>query len=151
MTLRTMLGIGWSILCGLAGGWLVLMPWALNVQGSGDWTDQTKGAFWTGLALLAVCLIGLVVTIGLVMRSLAPARSPREKAAGEPAAADQAELDRALLQIATKLAADLNAPANGSTNAPANGPVNGQATAPAADKEPLRQGDGVLTHRGAEQ
>lgn len=127
MTLRTMLGIGWSILCGLAGGWLVLMPWALNVQGDGDWTTVTKGAFWTGLILLAVCLIGLLVTIGLVLRSLAPARPPQAKQA-EQSGPDQAELDRALLQIATRLATDLN----GSSR---DGHVP--------------DGDGVLTHRGA--
>ena len=149
MTLRTMLGIGWSILVGLAGGWLVLTPWALNVQGDGDWTDLTKGAFWTGLALLAICAIGLAVTIGMIMRTLAPARPPRQQlaAAGE----DQAELDRALLQIASKLAADLNAPANGQTNGVANGSTRGQPAAQAADDERLPEGDGVLTHRGTER
>lgn len=142
MTLRTMLGIGWSILFGLAGGWLVLMPWALNVQGDGDWTDQTLGAFWTGLALLAVCAIGLAVTVGLVMRTLAPERPPRQRQAVE-AAEDQAELDRALLQIASKLAADLNAPANGQ--------ANGHTTATPADSEPLSEGAGMLSQGGAER
>lgn len=154
MTLRTMLGIGWSILVGLAGGWLVLMPWALNVQGNGDWTDVTKGAFWTGLALLAVCAIGLAVTIGLVVRALTPQRSPRPRQAAETRD-NQAELDRALLQIASKLAADLSAPTNdrgnGAVNPTANGTGNGQTAAPATDHEPVAEGEGVSTHRGAER
>jgi len=153
-----MLGIGWSILVGLAGGWLVLMPWALNVQGNGDWTDLTKGAFWTGLALLAICAIGLIVTIGLIVRAVTPQRPPRQRPAAETND-NQAELDRALLQIASKLAADLSAPANGRTNgavtrtapAPANGTVNGQTAAPATTNEPATEGEGVLTHGGAER
>lgn len=142
MTLRTMLGIGWSILFGLAGGWLVLMPWALNVQGDGDWTDQTLGAFWTGLALLAVCAIGLAVTVGLAMRTLAPEHQSRQRQAVE-AAEGQAELDRALLQIASKLAADLNAPASGQ--------ANGRTAASPADNEPLPEGAAVLTQRGTQR
>jgi Flp pilus assembly protein protease CpaA len=98
-----MLGIGWSILCGFVGGWLVLMPWALNVQGGGDWTTVTKVSFGTGLGLLVFCLIGLVFTSMQVVRLLAP---PRRSRAAEPAEqqqqqADQESLDRALLQRAS--------------------------------------------------
>ncbi len=128
MTLRTMLGIGWSILLGFAGGWLVLMPWALNVQGGGDWTTVTKVSFGTGLGLLVFCLVGLVVTTMQIVRLLAPPRAAR---AAEPAEqqqqADQESLDRALLQLATKLVADLEAPAP----SPAQPAV--PATAPAAE------------------
>jgi hypothetical protein len=112
VTLRTMLGIGWSMLFGLAGGWLVLMPWALNLQGSGDWTTVTKDSFWTGLGLLALCLIGLVVTIALVVRSVSPTRRGQDQTTEEDRA-EQQDLDRALLQIATKLAADLDGSASG--------------------------------------
>ena len=109
MALRTMLGIGWSILCGLAGGWLALMPWALNVQGDGDWTAVTKGSFWTGVGLLALGLVGLVVTLGEVARLLAPSLRTREHRPAGEHRADEEELDRTLLQLATKLAADLDA------------------------------------------
>jgi hypothetical protein len=131
VTLRTMLGIGWSILCGFAGGWLVLMPWALNVQGGGDWTTVTKVSFGTGLGLLVFCLIGLVATTLQIVRLLAPPRRARASESGEQQqqqqqAADQESLDRALLQLATKLVADLEAPAPGQTQ-PA-----GPAAAPAA-------------------
>lgn len=142
MTLRTMLGIAWSILCGIVGGWLVLMPWALNVQGGGDWTTVTKVSFGTGLGLLVFCLIGLIGTAMQIVRLLAP---PRRARAAEPAAqqqqqADQESLDRALLQLATKLVADLEAPAPGQaqtagqTAAPAAGPSapNGMSTRPQA-------------------
>jgi len=121
-----MLGIGWSILCGFAGGWLVLMPWALNVQGGGDWTTVTKVSFGTGLGLLVFCLIGLIATSLQIVRLLA---RPRQARAPEPAAqqqhADQESLDRALLQLATKLVADLEAPAPGQAQ-PA-GPAPAQA------------------------
>lgn len=139
MTLRTMLGIGWSIVTGLAGGWLVLMPWALNLQGGGDWTAVTKVSFGTGLGLLAFCLVGLVVTSLQIVRLVAP---PRRARAAEPAAqqehADQESLDRALLQLATKLVADLEAPAPAQTQ-PA-GPEPAAASAPASSGAPAPNG-----------
>jgi hypothetical protein len=126
-----MLGIGWSILVGFAGGWLVLMPWALNLQGGGTWTTVTKVSFGTGLGLLVFCLIGLIATTLQIVRLLAP---PRRARATEPAEqqqqqqqADQESLDRALLQLATKLVADLEAPAPGQAQ-PA-----GPAASPAAE------------------
>ena len=118
MTLRTMLGFGWSIVTGVAGGWLALMPWALNVQGGGQWTAVTKVSFGTGLGLLVFCLVGLVATSLQIVRMVAP---PRRARAAEPAAAqehaDQESLDRALLQLATKLVSDLEAPAPGQAHA----------------------------------
>src|SRR5262249_61659070 len=41
MTLRLILGLGWSLVAGLAGGWLLLAPWALAEQGDGAWTTVT--------------------------------------------------------------------------------------------------------------
>ncbi len=133
MTLRTMLGIGWSMVTGLAGGWLVLMPWALNVQGSGDWTTVTKVSFGTGLGLLVFCLVGLAVTSLQIVQLVAP---PRRVRAAEPAAAqehaDQESLDRALLQLATKLVADLEAPAPGQAPAAAAQPAAAPASTTSA-------------------
>lgn len=137
MTLRTMLGIGWSMVTGLAGGWLVLMPWALNVQGGGDWTTVTKVSFGTGLGLLVFCLVGLIATSLQIVRLVAP---PRRARAAEPEAAaqehaDQESLDRALLQLATKLVADLEAPAPGQAQ-----PAPEPAAAPAAAGVPAPNG-----------
>lgn len=131
MTLRTMLGMGWSLLTGLAGGWLVLMPWALNEQGGGDWTTVTKVAFGTGLGLLVFCLVGLLATSMQIARMVAPPRRPRsERPAAAQEHADQESLDRALLQLATKLVADLEAPA--SEQAPPAFPEPVTASAPAS-------------------
>lgn len=133
MTLRTMLGIGWSMVTGFVGGWLVLMPWALNLQGGGDWTTVTKVSFGTGLGLLVFCLIGLVVTLLQIVRLVAP---PRRARASEPAAAqehaDQESLDRALLQLATKLVSDLEAPAPGQAQPAAPQPAAASAASTGA-------------------
>lgn len=135
MTLRTMLGTGWSILTGVVGGWLVLMPWALNVQGGGDWTLVTKVSFGTGIGLLAFCLIGLVVTGGLVFRAVAPPRRAREPQPEAQAKEDQESLDRALLQLATKLVADLEAPAAGAAPQTGEQPTD---VGPASNGNPAR-------------
>lgn len=105
MTLRTIFGIGWSAVVALAGGWLVLSPWALNEQGGGSWTTVTKVSVGTGLGLLAFAVIGLAVVGIQIALLLRPEREPAPEV--EPAL-EQANLERALVQLATKLVADLD-------------------------------------------
>jgi cytoskeletal protein RodZ len=106
MTVRTTLGAAWSILVGMAGGWLVLMPWALGEQGAGSWTTVTKVSLGTGLGLLVFALVGsLAVGVQVVM--LLRPRRERAAATEEEEEVDQASVERALMQLATKLIADL--------------------------------------------
>src|SRR5438094_119352 len=58
MTLRLIVGLGWSLAAGLAGGWLVLSPWALGEQGNGDWTTVTRTEVPSGLGLLVLAVAG---------------------------------------------------------------------------------------------
>ena len=48
----------------LVGGWLMLAPFALAYQPSGaNWADPTYTDFWSGLAILAISLIGLTMYV----------------------------------------------------------------------------------------
>ena len=120
MTLRAVLALAWSFVMGLAGGWLILSPWAVGQQpGSGDWTPVTTAQVRTGAALLVLAVIGLILAIleGVsVLREagvLAPRAPAPQRAEGQIGARAQPEssngdLDRALISLATTLAADLD-------------------------------------------
>ena len=113
MTLRLILGLGWSFVAGLAGGWLVLAPWALGVQGSGDWTTITKSEFGAGLGLIVLAVAGMVVvavqTVSTLRESglLAPARAAAARTADGTTASP--EMEQALIALAQALAEDLDA------------------------------------------
>lgn len=112
MTLRLILGLGWSFVAGLTGGWLVLAPWALGVQGSGDWTTVTKVEFGTGLGLVVLAVIGIVIVTAQSVRTLreagvlAPSRASVRTADGVTASP---EMEKALIALAQALADDLDA------------------------------------------
>ena len=91
MIVRFIFGLGWALVTGLAGGWLILAPWALGEQGGGDWTTVTRNQVFTGLALIALAVLAAVVVVGQTVRSLReagviepakPARRPRTEAGG---------------------------------------------------------------------
>jgi hypothetical protein len=120
MTLRAVLALAWSLIMGLAGGWLILSPWAVGQQpSSGDWTAVTNAQVRTGVGLLVLAIIGLVLAIaegvsllreaGVLVRG-APASEPGEAplAARDRPAASTEDLDRALISLASTLAADLD-------------------------------------------
>jgi hypothetical protein len=120
MTLRAVLALAWSLIIGLAGGWLILSPWAVGQQpSSGDWTAVTNAQVRTGVGLLVLAIIGLVLAIaegisllreaGVLVRG-APASEPGEAplAARDRPAASTEDLDRALISLASTLAADLD-------------------------------------------
>jgi HAE1 family hydrophobic/amphiphilic exporter-1 len=120
MTLRAVLALAWSLIVGLAGGWLILSPWAVGQQpSSGDWTAVTNAQVRTGIGLLVLAIIGLVLAIaegvsvlreaGVLVRR-APALEPGEAplAARDRPAASTGDLDRALISLASTLAADLD-------------------------------------------
>ncbi|TMC06364.1 MAG: hypothetical protein E6J41_19055 [Chloroflexi bacterium] len=112
MTLRLILGLGWSFVAGLAGGWLVLAPWALGVQGSGDWTTVTRTEVATGAGLVVLAVAGIVVVAVQSVRTLresgvlAPSRATARTADGVTASP---EMEKALIALAQALADDLDA------------------------------------------
>jgi hypothetical protein len=120
MTLRAVLALAWSLVTGLAGGWLILSPWAVGQQpGSGDWTPVTTAQVRTGAALLVLAVIGLVLAIleGVsvlreagVLAPKAPAPQRAESGVGgrEQPESSTVDLDRALISLATTLAADFD-------------------------------------------
>ncbi len=110
MTVRSILGLGWSFVAGLAGGWLVLAPWALGEQGGGDWTVVTRNEVAAGCGLIALALAGAAVVAVQAIRALRDAGGlapPRRQARIEGVTAS-AEMEEALIGLARALAADLD-------------------------------------------
>lgn len=112
----------------LAGGWLILAPFALGYQPYGaDWVSQTTNDFVVGICVAVVALVSfalfLVALLGSLRAAGVIAARPRPQAitatveaapqAG-PAASTQSDLDRTLATLAQALAADLNMRRQGS-------------------------------------
>ena len=113
-----------SLIILLAGGWLILAPFALGYQLYGaDWVSQTTNDFVVGICVAVVALISFALFFFSLLGSLratgviaarsqsqvvpAPAGTPPSTAAA-PVAANQSDLDRTLATLAAALAADLN-------------------------------------------
>src|ERR1700730_15317575 len=114
MTIRIILGASWALAVGLAGGWLMLSPWALGQQASGkDWTSVTQTEFFTGLSLVALAVAGLLLVAmhalqglreaGVIAgrRSATGASRPdaRDGAAGRRPEASSEEFESALVGL----------------------------------------------------
>lgn len=110
MTLRVVLATAWALATGLAGGWLLLSPWALATQGSGDWTTATRTQLFSGMGLIVLAVIGLILLASQVLRQIRASGMGRDsQKAAQPVASGSPELDSALVELATALAADLRA------------------------------------------
>ena len=116
---KYLIGMGASLLIFLAGGWLILAPFALGYQPYGaDWVNQTTADFATGIPVAVVALVGFAFFFASLLGALRAARKPAEQAQAAlqpqtalalvPATA-QSELDRTLSTLAAALAADLSA------------------------------------------
>lgn len=113
-----------SLIVLLAGGWLILAPFALGYQLYGaDWVSQTTNDFVVGICVAVVALISFALFFFSLLGSLRAtgviaARSQSQavsapagtlpSAAAAPVAANQSDLDRTLATLAAALAADLN-------------------------------------------
>lgn len=116
-------GIGASLLTLLAGGWLILAPFALGYQAgnSGSWTATTMNDFWVGIGLVivaAACLMAFALALVGTLRSagvvavrphqrrhqVVPAPAP---ASAAPTLADRPDLDQAMVALTAALEADL--------------------------------------------
>jgi hypothetical protein len=117
-------GMAASLIIFLAGGWLILAPFALGYQAYGaDWTNQTVNDFAMGIPVAVVALLSFAFFFVLLFRSLAAAgvlvSQPRPRqapvqyqppaVAPQAAATQQSDLDRTLSTLAAALAADLTA------------------------------------------
>lgn len=113
---RRLTGIVASVLVLLAGAWLVLAPFALGTQPSGeDWVDATFVDVWTGIGLAVVGLVGVVAFAaalyqhlterGLVVRPV-PAQAA-EQPAVEQAAAPADDLNALVAPLVAALTEDL--------------------------------------------
>ena len=124
MTVRTVLGASWALAVGLAGGWLMLSPWALGEQPSGgNWTSVTQTQFFTGLGLVVLSVLGLaLVALHAVQglrqagvlagrRSAAAGSRPeaRDGVAGRTPEASSEEFESALVGLAQALTKELQA------------------------------------------
>ena|ERR1700736_601980 len=119
MVVRIVLGSAWALIVGLAGGWLMLSPWALGQQPSGKgWTSVTQADFVTGLGLVVLAVLGLTLVVsqsisvlrasGLVGRRETSATARGARPASDGAAApDSAELESTLVELAQALTREL--------------------------------------------
>jgi hypothetical protein len=114
-----------SLIIFLAGGWLILAPFALGYQPYGTgWVSQTTNSFVMGICVAVVALVAFVLffysllgslreTGVLVAPSKVVAQSPVAYQAQAPmphaSAQSQTDLDKTLATLAAALAADLNA------------------------------------------
>ena len=112
MKLRATMTSAWALLTGLAGGWLILSPWAFAEQPTGQaWTPATQSAVFTGLGLVVLAVIGLVAVFVEVVSGLRPARAPvhapRDAGARAGQATEAPEFETTLVALAQALVADL--------------------------------------------
>lgn len=118
-------GMAASIIIFLAGGWLILAPFALGYQSYGaDWVSQTTNSFILGICIAVVALVAFALFFMSLLGSLrtagvlvvptkvvaqAPAPYQVQAAAPQVSAQNQSDLDKTLATLAAALAADLNA------------------------------------------
>ena len=121
---KYLVGMVASLLIFLAGGWLILAPFALGYQPYGaDWVTQTTNNFATGIPVAVVALIAFAFfftgLLGALRAAGVLAARPRPQAQAQAAfqpqtsvalvpAPAQSDLDRTLSTLAAALAADLN-------------------------------------------
>lgn len=113
-----------SLIIFLAGGWLILAPFALGYQPYGaDWVSQTTNSFVIGIFIAVVALVAFVLffmsllgslratgVLTATTRPVAQAPAPDQVQATIPQAPvqNQSDLDKTLATLAAALAADLN-------------------------------------------
>lgn len=127
MIVRLVAGLCWALVIGLAGGWLLLSPWALGLGSGGNWTDAGKAEMGAGAFLVMLALLGLLL-LAADLRALfrragliAPEPRPRprpaiaqpaaagpEAGAGSEAGAGQMDVDSLLAVLARVLADELS-------------------------------------------
>jgi hypothetical protein len=131
---KYIVGMVASLLLLLAGGWLILAPFALGYQRYGaDWTSQTVNDFTVGIPAAVVALgafllfffalLGALRAAGMLAArqqaqqpTTAPVAYPSPMGAPQASGSNQSDLDRTLATLAAALAADLTTRRQGSTD-----------------------------------
>ena len=103
-----------SLIVFLAGGWLILAPFALGYQPYGAaWVSQTTNDFATGIPVAVVALVSFAFFFLSLLGALRAAgvlvSGPRAQAPMTQAPTQQSDLDRTLSTLAAALTADLTA------------------------------------------
>jgi hypothetical protein len=106
MTVRLIFGTAWSLVTGLAGGWLLLSPWALATQGAGGWTAATRSTEAAGAGIVVLAVAGIVAVTWQTVAALRAAGATGG-ARSRAAAAAPPEMEQALIALAQALAEDL--------------------------------------------
>lgn len=120
---KYLVGMVASLLLFLAGGWLILAPFALGYQPYGaDWVSQSTNDFATGIPVAVVAVVAFGFFFAALLGALRTAGvlvarpRPQAQATFQPAtsvalvtAPAQSDLDRTLSTLAAALAADLSA------------------------------------------
>jgi hypothetical protein len=121
---KYLVGLAACLIIFLAGGWLILAPFALGYQPYGaDWVSQTTNDFVVGICVAVVALVGFgfffssllgsLRTTGVIavrMQPETPAQvtfQPQTQQSLVPATS-QSDLDQTLSALAKALANDLN-------------------------------------------
>jgi len=118
-------GMATSLVIFLAGGWLILAPFALGYQPYGtDWVSQTTNSFVLGICVTVVALVAFALFFMSLLGSLratgvlvaptrvvvqAPAPYQVQSTIPQASAQTQSDLDKTLATLAAALAADLSA------------------------------------------
>ena len=118
-------GIAASLTIFLAGGWLILAPFALGYQPYGtDWVSQTTNSFILGICVAVVALVAFVLFFYSLLGSLraigvlvapskvvaqAPVAYQAPTSVPQASSQSQNDLDKTLATLAAALAADLSA------------------------------------------
>ena len=118
-------GMAASLIIFLAGGWLILAPFALGYQPYGaDWVSQTTNSFVMGICVAVVALVAFALFFYSLLGSLrargvlvapsrvvaqAPVSSQAQATTPQSTAQSQSDLDKTLATLAAALAADLSA------------------------------------------
>jgi hypothetical protein len=111
-----------SLIIFLAGGWLILAPFALGYQPYGaDWVSQTTNDFATGIPVAVVALVSFAFFFLSLLGALRAAgvlvTGPRAQVPMTKApTTQQSELDRTLFTLAAALTADLTARRQAASN-----------------------------------
>jgi hypothetical protein len=122
---KYLVGMVASLLIFLAGGWLIVAPFALGYQPYGaDWVSQTTDNFATGIPVAVVALVAFAFFFTALLGALRAAGvivvQPQPEVQAQAAsqqptglslvpANTQNDLDRTLSTLAAALAADLSA------------------------------------------
>ncbi len=116
-------GMAASLVIFLAGGWLILAPFALGYQPYGaDWVSQTTNDFALGIPVAVVALASFILFFYSLLGSLraagvltarprpvAQVTAPYQATAPQALVPYQSDLDKTLATLAAALAADLTA------------------------------------------